>query len=67
MSFLAKLKTTHVHITIPIKGRKEGNVLFNNALNTFYLRLYGVRHMVKDHLRFGMRKPAAATWASLSD
>ena len=29
--------------------RKEGNVLFNNALNTFYLRLYGVRHMVKDH------------------
>ena len=31
-------------------GRKEGNVLFNDALNTFYLRLYGVRHMVKDHL-----------------
>ena len=26
---------------------KEGNVLFNDALNTFYLRLYGVRHMVK--------------------
>ena len=26
--------------------RKEGNVLFNN---TFYLRLYGVGHMVKDH------------------
>ena len=23
--------------------------LFNNALNTFYLRLYGVSHMVKDH------------------
>ena len=30
-------------------GRKEGNVLFNDALNTFYLRLYGVRHMIKDH------------------
>ena len=30
-------------------GRKEGNVLFNDALNTFYLRLYGVRHMVKGH------------------
>ena len=30
-------------------GRKEGNVLFNDALNTFYLRLYDVRHMVKDH------------------
>ena len=29
--------------------RKEGNVLFNNTLNTFYLRLYGIRHMVKDH------------------
>ena len=29
--------------------RKEGNVLFNDAFNTFYLRLYGVRHMVKDH------------------
>ena len=26
----------------------ERNVLFNDALNTFYLRLYGVRHMV-DH------------------
>ena len=26
-----------------------GNVLFNDALNTFYLRLYGIRHMVKDH------------------
>ena len=30
-------------------GRKEGNDLFNDALNTFYLRLYGVRHIVKDH------------------
>ena len=30
-------------------NRKEGNVLFNDALNIFYLRLYGVRHMVKDH------------------
>ena len=29
--------------------RKEGNVLFNDALNTFYLWLYGVTHMVKDH------------------
>ena len=28
---------------------REINVLFNDALNTFYLRLYGVRHMVKDH------------------
>ena len=28
---------------------KEGNVLFNDALNTFYLRLYGLGHKVKDH------------------
>ena len=27
---------------------KEGNILFNDALNIFYLRLYGVRHMIKD-------------------
>ena len=27
----------------------KGNVLFNNALNTFYLQLYGIRHIVKDH------------------
>ena len=32
------------------REREEGrDVLFNDALNTFYLRLYGVRHMVKDH------------------
>ena len=28
---------------------KEGNVLFNDALNTFYLQLYGVGHVVKDY------------------
>ena len=32
-----------------IGHQRERNVLFNDALNTFYLRLYGVRHMVKDH------------------
>ena len=31
------------------RERKEGNVLFNDALNTFYLWLYDIRHMVKDH------------------
>ena len=30
-------------------GKRKGNVLFNDALNTFYLRLYGIIHMVKDH------------------
>ena len=29
--------------------KEEGNVLFNDALNTFYLKLHGVRHMVKNH------------------
>ena len=32
-----------------MNGKKEGNVLFNDALNTFYLWLYGVEHKVKDH------------------
>ena len=31
------------------KKEKEGNVLLNNALNTFYLQLYSIGHMVKDH------------------
>ena len=31
------------HVVTP-GHRKEGNVLFNDTLNTFYLRLYGVRH-----------------------
>ena len=30
------------------RGKKR-NVLFNDTLNTFYLLLYGVRHMIKDH------------------
>ena len=30
-------------------GTNEGNVLVNDILNTFYLRLYGVGHVVKDH------------------
>ena len=29
--------------------RKEGNVYFNDPFNTFYLRLYGFGHMVKDY------------------
>ena len=50
------LKRVHTEVSDSLsfddlyEGRKkEGNVLFNDALNTFYLRLYGVRHMVKDH------------------
>ena len=40
-----------------VTGRKEGNVLFNNTLNTFYLRLFGVGHMVKDHSDSEKRNP----------
>ena len=31
------------------KKKKKGNVLFNDALNIFNLRLCDVEHMVKDH------------------
>ena len=38
-----------VAICILTHLERERNVLFNDTLNTFYLRLYGIRHMVKDH------------------
>ena len=41
-----KLVTLLVFYT---RSEKERNVLLNDALNTFYLRLYGVRPMVYDH------------------
>ena len=47
--FYLTTHSTHFIYGYMASGRKEGNVLFNDALNTFYLRLYGVRHMVKDH------------------
>ena len=42
---------TRLLATRPLVGvmHWKGNVLFKDALNTFYLGLYGVRHMVKDH------------------
>ena len=46
---------------------KEGNVLFNDALNCYliiYLLLYGVGHRVKDNSD-NERISAAATWATL--
>ena len=53
-------RETHTHTQTPThpytytdrhtqRRKEEGNVLFNDTLNTFYLRLYGVGHMVKDH------------------
>ena len=40
-----------------LEGRKEGNVLFNDALNTI---VYGYRTIQ-------IAKPAAATWATIFD
>ena len=40
---------TSQHTHTERERERERNVIFNDALNTFYLRLYGVRHMVKDH------------------
>ena len=42
--------TTFVNPDKWVEERNEGNVLFNDALNTFYLQLYGIRHMAKDCL-----------------
>ena len=44
--FLVPASAPQQEITTLSVGWKEGNVLFNDALNTFYLRLYGVGHMV---------------------
>ena len=33
------------------------NVIFNDALSLFYLRLYGVRHMVNDHKDYERGNP----------
>ena len=46
-NFILALSTTVALVSSLWK--RERNVLFNDALNTFYLRLYGLRHMVKDH------------------
>ena len=40
---------TRVSLMKSLKDKKGRNVLFNDAINTFYLRVYGVGHMVKDH------------------
>ena len=47
--------------------RKRKEIFYLTTHSThFILRLYGVRHLVKDHSD-SERKPAAATWATLSD
>ena len=47
--FFSLLKKGISDANITIVGKKEGNILFNDTLNTFYLRLYGVGHMVKEN------------------
>ena len=42
--------------------RKDGNVFFNDALNTFYLRLYGDRHMVNDYSDSERVNPLPPHW-----
>ena len=45
---LAKTNNTHTHTHTHTHriDRKVGNVLFNNVLNTFYLRLYGMVKLI---------------------
>ena len=50
--YYSRTKTKNFIQTDTFKeGRKEEFFLFNDALNTFYLRLYDITHMVKDHSR----------------
>ena len=50
------------------KGRKEGNVLSNDALNSFYVWLYSVEHIVKNHHSDSEREKSTptTTWAIVS-
>ena len=47
-------------------GERERNVLFKDALNTFYLRLYGIRHMVMDHSDSDKGNPLPPHWLLFS-
>ena len=50
-----EVRLRFVTSTCCVEGRKEifylttHSTSFNEVLNTFYLQLYGVGHMVKDH------------------
>ena len=51
--YLSVVEIFRFHLTLILfylkEERKEGNVLFNDTLNIFYLWLHDVGHMVKDH------------------
>ena len=55
-SAVPRRRASRVHRQLHTQRRgglqRERNILFNDALNTFYLGLYGVRHMVKREKRF---------------
>ena len=61
-----KINTTRCYLTsMEVWWKvKERNVLFNDALDTFYLRLYGIGHMVKDHSNGERGNQLAGTWNS---
>ena len=48
-------------MNLKVLPMKEGNGLFNDALNTLYLRLF------MDHSNSERGKPTATKWATLSD
>ena len=43
------LSTSRNGVHTNYNGSKRRKEIFNDALNTFSLRLYGVRHILKDH------------------
>ena len=43
------VKVPSVFRMMHVKEGEKANVLFNDALNTFYLQLYGVGYMVNNH------------------
>ena len=59
------LNLHNVQVVTQLEGRKDMFYLTMHSTH-FYLRLYGVGHMVKDHSE-SKRKPNATTWATLSD
>ena len=51
--FILNCYKHYFFLLVSVKKKKViGNVLFNDALNTFYLRLYVIRYMVKDHMGY---------------
>ena len=57
---LSTVKSGYMNVSVKVinlEGRKGGNALFKDVLNTFNLRLYGDRHMVNDHSDSKRRNP----------